>query len=383
MQSLSSRQSRSPLSASHLGTSLLCASLLSAALLLTACGDPLAGGDYLGDPLVQVGGAITVDAYGPGPLGVPRQLRIALFWSRGTDLEQAGTLDGAVTQDVAARGAFPARYELAIYEPPSAAVLRPRADGPDTSIAVALMVLYVDANGDGRWDRKQEPVLGGAPEHALAYCTREVTLAGGRTLSPGYHPIHLAELAGDCPPPDPDGEGEGEALPGEGPEADDGSATYGLEPPDYDAVDLVITEEVELLVPDLDCDGHWGDWDEPCAFLLAEASTVADEEEREWLLEEYERCLEEPPDPEEGEPPVWFMECEYMVLEFLEELPQADPAQLGADYLACARERGAEENPCWGLDLVTELPEEPGWQDPLPEAYQECERLYALPPTDE
>ncbi|MEZ4320283.1 MAG: hypothetical protein R3F61_22580 [Myxococcota bacterium] len=124
--------------------------------LLSGCGS-LVGGDYRGEVLFEIEGQVYTDGFqSDGDVGV------ALVWSNGFD-EDLGA------QSVVVKTAFPARYTIQIYQPPAETTLIPFLGNEDLRAAVGDIVLYEDLDGDGRWSREVEPIVGGAFDAALIW----------------------------------------------------------------------------------------------------------------------------------------------------------------------------------------------------------------------
>jgi hypothetical protein len=173
---------------------LACATLLA----LGACGDPLADGSWRGRPLLTLEGwvhlAVTPEAYADLDWLREGELRAALFWAptRGSSY----SLARAVEQDVSAVGSFPARFALTIHEPPPDALLHLTEAG--TPFAVGLVVAYRDLDGDGRWDRDAERLVGGVEDRFVLYAPRGLQDAALGDRAPGFHRI-TPVLACDAP----------------------------------------------------------------------------------------------------------------------------------------------------------------------------------------
>lgn len=163
--------------------------LAATAALFAACGDALVDGTYPGEALFTISGWVNLTT---APENISKDpdggsLRVAVFWAPAKDATQYN-LPAAVEQTVGADGTFPARFKLSLYEPPSNAVLRAEADGSG-EFAVALIVAYLDANGNHRWDQGSENLIGGAEQRVLMYTPRGVTGALFGQLPPGFHRV--------------------------------------------------------------------------------------------------------------------------------------------------------------------------------------------------
>lgn len=166
---------------------------------VSACGQLAVDGDYLGEPLFEIAGTVTLDA-GAMPTGARGELRVALFWARPANASSAGdTLDSvtAVEQDVGAASSFPARYTLTVHEPPPASLVGTAADVKG-AFGLAMLLVYLDVDADGRWDRGSEDLVGAATDTAVLYAPDG--LEGGRfgVLAPGFHAVRSAIGAPAC-----------------------------------------------------------------------------------------------------------------------------------------------------------------------------------------
>jgi hypothetical protein len=168
------------------------------ALALLSCGDPLVDGRYLGEPLYRVTGWVHLELPtealdSASDTSTAGALRVAVFWApaKGESIR----LDGAVEQAVATTGLFPAKFEVTLYEPPDRALYREVDDG-EGEVALALLLAYLDVDGDGRWDRDSERLVGGAHERLLAYTPTGFSSPTLGRLGPGFG--RLVATNSDC-----------------------------------------------------------------------------------------------------------------------------------------------------------------------------------------
>ncbi len=168
---------------------------LALALALVSCGDPLADGHYLGEPLFSVSGFVHLVIPGSAIEGPETEgpLRVAVFWApaRGDSFR----LDGATEQAVETTGFFPAKFEVTLYEPPDPSLYRSIDDG-EGDLAVALLLAYLDVNRDGRWERGLDRLVGGAQNQLLAYSPTGFKSPTWGELSPGFG--RLLATGSDC-----------------------------------------------------------------------------------------------------------------------------------------------------------------------------------------
>lgn len=217
--------------------------------LATACSDALVDGTYRGEPLLRLHGDVRIglsgttsgmDPMGPAAqMALPKgMLRLAFLWAH---LAGAGGGAGMTTmeQQALTTAEFPAQYSVALFSPPPAHMLVPESDGSG-SYGIGLLVVYIDANNDGRWTANTDPLVGGALDHAIVYTPGGTTGAALGVLDPGYH---LTHTTGTCGGTKPLTFAEDEDL----------------------AVDLRISESMPSgVLLDLNCDGKASEWETAC-----------------------------------------------------------------------------------------------------------------------
>ncbi len=165
--------------------------------LATSCDASLVDGSYLGEPLLTVSGEVRMiekspDAPSLFPAGT---LRLAVLWlgPKGT---QADTLLMVTTQQTFSLVAvFPARYELAVHNPPPDVALLHEADGV---YALAVIAAYVDANENGVFDRDTDKLVGGATgQRAIAFAPNGLQAPWlAAPLPPGYSRVLVQGAVG-------------------------------------------------------------------------------------------------------------------------------------------------------------------------------------------
>lgn len=138
--------------------------LHSALLLVTApmlgCGDALVDGDYRGEPLITIRGEILQDE----PLGVvDGRVLVSLFWGANTQ-----SVSPQVEQAVNVRTEFPSRYMLDVYRPPSQEVMFQTPREAQT-IAMGLILLYGDSDGDESYDPEVDALIGTSRSSVLIW----------------------------------------------------------------------------------------------------------------------------------------------------------------------------------------------------------------------
>lgn len=97
----------------------------------------------------------------------PEQLRLAVFWSRDGLEAPLGAAPGLIEQGGRTVGRFPGLFDLHLFRPPPATVMR-RATGHG-AYALAAIALYLDADGDGRFRADRDRLVGGARNQAIVF----------------------------------------------------------------------------------------------------------------------------------------------------------------------------------------------------------------------
>ncbi len=130
---------------------LACATVVSVA----ACGDAIVGAGYQGEPMMMLSGQVLVEEEMREASG---EIRVALFWS-----SPEGTNGPQHEQEVAITTSFPAHYALTLYTPPPDEVLY-QPEHVESPVAIGLVMLYEDVDGDELFDSGVEEVLGGSQD---------------------------------------------------------------------------------------------------------------------------------------------------------------------------------------------------------------------------
>ena len=215
---------------------------LFAGCAVGACGDAAVDGEYRGEALFTLSGAVATE-FGAVTTTDAGELRAALFWARPSGAADASLFESvtAVEQELGAASAFPARYTLTIRRPPPASLL-----GTSTEVegrfAIALVLVYLDLDGDARWNHATESLVGSAAGAFILYAPDGLT--GGRygVVRPGFHLLAAAV---------------------------DGQPCQGM-PVQANADNLSILVDMRYpghALADLDCDGHSDEWSGACPRL--------------------------------------------------------------------------------------------------------------------
>lgn len=142
--------------------------LSAVSLLGTACGDPLVDGRYRGEPLFTMSGTVIADeSFAEEMVDFDTSdLHISIEWSEWEGENERGGYD---LEEVETLTSFPAQFEMRIYQPPPLEALFETDWLPGHEIAVGRPLLYLDDDGDRRWDTDEDEVLGGAIDTVLVY----------------------------------------------------------------------------------------------------------------------------------------------------------------------------------------------------------------------
>ena len=164
--------------------------MLTCILSLLSCGDPLATGEYLGEPLFSFEGIIVSIL---DDLPEENSVRVALGWARGgtepTDVNEL------VEQDsVSVQVRFPSAFEVNIFYPPLEDFLE------DTSQAygLAYLLVYEDRDGDEHFDADE--IIGGAPAQVVVYAARDLEPEESPTKRSLPEGFHLLPVPAPCIP---------------------------------------------------------------------------------------------------------------------------------------------------------------------------------------
>jgi hypothetical protein len=160
---------------------------------LPGCGDPQAGVDYVGEPMVTIHGWIQVQEY----MDVHNP-RVCLLW-----IVTAGSPDHVVAGDAPVEGGFPARFQIDILRTPPMNALNDFTCGgfcPDGAhVGAAYIVVYDDlgesglSNCLGETETCPDRVLGGSMDYVVAYLAEDAVPGSstakfvGGALKAGYH----------------------------------------------------------------------------------------------------------------------------------------------------------------------------------------------------
>lgn len=213
---------------------------------LSACGEPLVDGDYHGEALFELEGSVllqkdyweTLENPNGAPFP-PGELRLAVFWATNINGPSSQSVEAVdvVEQQAVTTTSFPAKFKMSLFTPPPAELLAEAPEG-EGEVALGLVLVYTDKNGDGRWTREEDALVGGAPAQALVYTPGGASSPQLGDLSPGYQRLRVRE--------DPDLCSEGR-LP--------------LEKMPNESMSLLVDplEPTEFFL-DFDCDGFGDEW---------------------------------------------------------------------------------------------------------------------------
>lgn len=132
-----------------------------------ACGDPLIGSRFAGTPDVSLGGAVRLaDLRVPGDHG---ELALRVFWigapsGGGAPVEQEARLDSGF-----------AEYSMTLFDapPPGASAFSSLLDG--APLALGVIALYADRNGNGALELDEDLLLGATAQHLLVFAGATIT----------------------------------------------------------------------------------------------------------------------------------------------------------------------------------------------------------------
>lgn len=181
------------------------------AVLCLGCGDPLASGDYEGEPLLRLAGSISGEISAEEPL--TPQLTIAWVDLATVDQASAGLIGTEIAPISSTR--FPAKFSFDVFEPPPSSAIfeAPQGDG---RMAVGLLLIIDSASqedavflgsAEGWGPIPPVRLLGVSWFNQLLYIEDPPTLDGAvsqslrisnpELLQPGYRVLRTACTAGE------------------------------------------------------------------------------------------------------------------------------------------------------------------------------------------
>lgn len=182
--------------------------IFSMLVFVSACGDPLAGTDYRGEPLFKLEGQISTVETLPDELR-DAEFAVSMFWSPNDPVETTTLIEQpSVTTTVR----FPSTFTLRVFEPPA----DEHFASTDAATAFGLVLVYVDADNDRRYSAAAgDQLLGGSMNRGLLYARDDVDAASspsGNALTAGFNVVELPLIESSCsgftqPPPHSGGSG--------------------------------------------------------------------------------------------------------------------------------------------------------------------------------
>jgi hypothetical protein len=150
---------------------------------MAGCGS-LVGTDYRGEVLLELEGTVLSD----GTLPLEGDVGVTLLWSLDIDTD-------AQQSSVVASTSFPSRYTLQLFHPPQSGAFIDLFGQDWLEAAVGQPILYMDHDGDGRWDRGEEEVVGGAFDRAVIWIeSLGDSSLGGAGWVPEREGFHLVDV---------------------------------------------------------------------------------------------------------------------------------------------------------------------------------------------
>lgn len=204
-------------------------------LLLTACGDPLVGADYLGESMLSLSGEVLLDA----PIEA-EDVGVAVLWNGGPESGDLRPEEKLTTETD-----FPARYAIHLLAPPIGEVIHELPGSAGGRGSIGLVVVYEDENLDGRIDMRTEELLGVAEDIAVMWFANPPAIGG------------VAPPEGPADPPD-----DGYAVMRQA-EASCGGAPQPMEEVEPDQVHLVVGDICGAVI-DPDCNPETIEWGPIC-----------------------------------------------------------------------------------------------------------------------
>jgi hypothetical protein len=143
------------------------------ALFLCACGDPLVEGGYRGEPIFKVRGE-TLFLPSPVP-GEEITHRASAFWN----VDAAGSIALVEQTSVTTEVFLPDVFDVIFFLPPEPQHFQ------SPSLAVGILIIYADADRDGRWSEGTDGLLAVTTRQGFTY-----------SVSTGFS---IVELPTQCP----------------------------------------------------------------------------------------------------------------------------------------------------------------------------------------
>ncbi|MCB9738719.1 MAG: hypothetical protein H6747_05580 [Deltaproteobacteria bacterium] len=215
-------------------------------LWAVGCSDALVDGDWPGEALLTLEGAVQQKPEKAGedastPSGT---LRMALLWSQiGGSSGPQQPLATAAAQTLST-AVFPARYRLDLYAPPAADALGDAS--VHGQVAVGTVVVYVDADGDGAFDAAVDSLIGGGVGRLLLYSPAGAEDVHFGAVPAGYSRMRVAGMT---------------KTGGAAPTCEPGGPPPAVEvDPDAELPVVIDAQMPDGVLLDLNCDGNPREW---------------------------------------------------------------------------------------------------------------------------
>lgn len=178
-------------------------SALAVPTLLTGC-DVVTSGDYPGEELAEIHGAITGT-----PSAAPSAPSAAVVWFTPTNDGLGGLLGEGVEVD----STFPSSFSFSLYSPPPASTILQPDDANGMAFAIGSILAFDDKNNDGTLSvtsdniglESPDEIIGVAEQDFLLYIETRPNapldgIPNAQDIEPGYYIMHFPCSDLDCVP---------------------------------------------------------------------------------------------------------------------------------------------------------------------------------------